>query len=216
MDALHLCVAITPLAIYFVYLAAVNLRARPTIINGSQDTMLLAGGISGLVIAGPLELFLPESTAFRFGPYTWVLLLGLYALGVVLTTLSLRPRLIIYNITLEELRPLLASVVHDLDEQSKWAGDGLDMPQLDVHLHVERLPSMRNVQLVSSGSKQNFQGWNRLEKALQKQVGGLTIRRNQHGFSLLLIGSLLAGIAIAALVSDHASMAQSIEEMLRM
>ena len=50
---------------------------------------------------------MPESAAASFGWYIWPLLLALYGLCLMLVLLTLRPRIMIYNITTERLRPLL-------------------------------------------------------------------------------------------------------------
>ena len=70
----------------------------------------LAIGISGLMIAGPLELFLPESIAAVVGGWVWLPLLTLYALVITLLLLLARPRLIVYNISPDHLRPILKDI----------------------------------------------------------------------------------------------------------
>ena len=82
---------------------------------GVRDAAALALAVSGLVIIGPMELFFPFEAAARFGPHVWLLLLALYAMGVVLVLLLLRPRLVIYNISVDTLRPILAELVDRLD-----------------------------------------------------------------------------------------------------
>ena len=77
--------------------------------------------------------------------------------------LILRPRLVIYNISVDQLRPILAEVVERMDPEARWAGDCLFLPGLGVQLHLESFGWMRNVSLVSSGPKQDYQGWSRLE-----------------------------------------------------
>ena len=67
MDPLHLSIALSPLAVYFVLLGIINLSARPQLTTGARDTAALAVGLSGLVVVGPMELFLPERAAAQFG-----------------------------------------------------------------------------------------------------------------------------------------------------
>ena len=76
MDPLHICIALGPLAIYFLVVGLVNLRARPFITSGAQDAAALGVGVMGLVIAGPMELFFPESAAVQFGFWVWALLIA--------------------------------------------------------------------------------------------------------------------------------------------
>ena len=151
MDALHVCIALGPVAMYFLVLGVLNLSSRPFLTTGARDTAALGLAIAGFAVAGPMELFLPEKAAVEFGPFVWVLLLALYFLGLLLVVLLIRPRLVIYNTTGEQLRPVLAEVVARLDSDARWAGDSLTMPQLGVQLHVEPLIVMKNVQLIAAG-----------------------------------------------------------------
>ena len=62
-----------------------------------------------------MELFFPFESAVKLGSYVWLLLLALYVMCVVLWLLLLRPRLVIYNISADKLRPILADVVGQFD-----------------------------------------------------------------------------------------------------
>ena len=85
--------------------------------------------IAGLIVAGPMELFLPEAATNRFGGYVWLLLLAFYGLCLTLIVLLLRPRLVIYNVNPDQLRAMLAEVVSELDSDARWAGDSLVLPK---------------------------------------------------------------------------------------
>lgn len=216
MDALHLCIALGPLATYLLLLGAVNLSSRPFLTTGGRDLAALAVAIAGFVAAGPMELFLPEWTAARIGGYAvWALMLGLYALLVTLLVLFLRPRLVIYNVMFEQLRPVLAEVVSRLDSDARWAGDSLVMPQLGVHLHLEPRTLARNVQLVASGPHQSYEGWRRLEMELASQLKPIKTTSNRQGWRMLAMGLLLASVITYGLVRNPQQVAQSINAMLR-
>ena len=122
MDPFRFCLALGPVAMYLVLLGAVNLSRRPLLVSGVRDVATLALAVSGLVIVGPMELFFPFEAAMRFGPHVWVLLLALYAMCVVLVLLLLRPRLVIYNISADKLRPILAELVDRLDPRRALGG----------------------------------------------------------------------------------------------
>ncbi len=70
--------------------------------------MALGLALIGLVIVGPMQLFLPEAAAAQFGTVVWPLLLGFYVLCLALCVMVMRPRLVVYNVTSEQLRPVLA------------------------------------------------------------------------------------------------------------
>ena len=121
MDPFRLCLALGPVAVYLLLLGAVNLSRRPLLVSGVCDAAAVALAVSGLVIVGPIELFVPLGAVVQVGPYVWLLLLALYGLCVALALLLLRPRLVIYNISVNKLRPVLATLVEQLDTDARWA-----------------------------------------------------------------------------------------------
>ncbi len=215
VDPLHLTIALGPLAVYLLLLGSLNLSRRPFLTTGARDTSALGLAISGFVVAGPMELFLPESAAVHFGGYIWVLLLGFYVLCLTLLVLLLRPRIIIYNVTADQLRPTLADVVSELDPDARWAGESLILPGLRVQLHVEPFLAVRNVQLVSSGPRQSYAGWRRLENSLAQALRETKSTLNPYGFSLIMFGLLMVGLITYCVVNDSQAVAHALREMLR-
>ena len=51
--------------------------------------------------------------------------------------LTLRPRLVVYNIFIDELRLVLADLVERLDPDGRWAGDSLVLPGLGVQVYLD-------------------------------------------------------------------------------
>ncbi len=215
VDALHLSIALGPLSVYLMLLGAINLSKRPFMTTGARDTAALGVAIAGFAVAGPMELFLPERAALRFGALVWVLLLVFYALCLLLTVLLMRPRLVIYNISPEQLRPLLAEVVEGLDTEARWAGESLVLPRLGVQLHLECFAPLRNAQLVSTGPQQSYAGWRRLEIALAERLQSVNGVLNPYGFSLLGCGILTIVMVTFWTMSDPQNVNQALNEMLR-
>jgi hypothetical protein len=201
---------------YLLVLGAINLSPRPFLTSGTRDVATLGIAISGFVVAGPLELFLPARAVGFWGPaITWGLMFGTYILGLLLVVLMLRPRLVIYNITAEQLRPVMAEVVGGLDHESRWAGESLTLPNLGVELHIESQPLFKNVQLVSAGPHQNFAGWRRLEAELGAALRSVRGMRNPAGFSLVTVGLTLAVMITFWLWRDPSGVQQALNQMLR-
>ncbi len=189
MSTVPLAIACVPLALYLVRLGMLNLRRRPAVVSGALDAAWLAFGITGLVIIGPLNLFLPDAATQRFGPYVWLLVLGFYSLSVMLYLLVARPRLVVFNIQPEKLRGVLDEVIHRLDSQAQVAGDAIHAPQLAVQLHLDVAPTMRNISLVATGDQQSQSGWTRLAAGAEKiaarsrnaaQSKGIHISHRRH------------------------------------
>lgn len=215
MDPLYLCLALAPLSAYFGLIGVLNTLKRPTLLTGVWDTLALAFGVSGWVLVGPIELFLPEAAFARFGGLIWAPVFVLYGLVVLLVVLLLRPRIVIYNITAEQLRPLLAESVNEVDEKARWAGDCLTLPSIRVQLHVEAPPAARYVQLVAVGTNQDLEGWRRLTKSLNPRVRELAVGANPRGASLIVAGvAMLIAISVAV-ATRQPEVAEAIRDLLQ-
>jgi hypothetical protein len=216
MDPLHVCIALGPVAMYLLVLGAINLAPRPFLTSGTRDVITLGIAIAGFAVAGPMELFLPVRAVGFWGPaITWSLMIGIYALGLVLVVLMLRPRLIIYNITSDQLLPILDTLARRMDPAASWAGQSLSLPSLGVHLHVEPLNFVRNVQLASAGPHQNFGGWRLLEAELAAALKPVRSTSNPAGFGLATIGLTLVVAITFWLWRDPSSVQQALSQLLR-
>jgi hypothetical protein len=210
-----MCLAMGPVAIYLILLGAINLHRRPFLVSGLRDVAAIAIAVFGLAMAGPAELFFPLVASLRFGPFVWLMLAALYALCVALILLSLRPRLVVYNIAMEELRPVLGEVVAQLDSDARWAGDSLHLPKLGVQLHLESLGLLRNVSLVPNGPVQNHQGWRSLGQAMTAALGRLEVPRNTRAVALVAAGLLLAMFVGLTISHDPQAVAQAIYDAIQ-
>ena len=216
MDPLRMCIALGPVAVYMLVLGALNRSRRPLVVSGVRDTAALGLAISGMMLVGPLELFAPTAAVVRYGWYVWPLLVAFYAMCLVLVLLMMRPRLIVYNISADELRPILADLAARLDPDVRWAGDGMHSPRLGVHLHFEPSVWMRNVTLLSSGGHQDHQGWRRLEHELSTALGPIELRRNPRGYSLLSAGTLILLWLMINIARDPQAVGQALIDLLRL
>ena len=215
MDPLRMIIAIVPLAAYLLLVGFVNLRSRPTVLGGVYDSLLLGISVFGLVLVGPLELLLPESTAFRFGGYAWVMLGSFYLLTLILATMMGRPSIVIYNSDLETVRPALSQAIRNLDEQARWSGDSVSLPQVGIQLYADRYAILRNVQLKSVGGEQSLPAWGKLEKELRSEIGLVKSERNTCGLMFVMLASVLMSVALMTYLRDQGEIARMFEEMLR-
>jgi len=133
----------------------------------------------------------------------------------VLVLLLLRPRLVIYNISVDQLRPVLADLVDKLDREGRWAGDSLVLPGLGVQLHLDSFAPLRNVSLAAIGSKQNYLGWRQLEVSLRAALGKVEGVRNPTGAAILLsVGVLLVAWLVGGIANDPEAVAQNLLKTL--
>jgi hypothetical protein len=215
MDALHLAIALGPVAAYLFLLGAIILRPRPFVTTGARDLLALGIACLGLVVAGPLELFLPEAAASLIGAWVWLPLIGLYASGLILLVLTMPPRLVIYNVSLPEARALLERCAAELDPTARWAGDSVALPGVGIQLYLNPFARMRTVQLLPVGPEQNFAGWRRLEQVVQRAAAGLVVSPNSLGLTFLFLALMIGGMITAQLLGSRQELDQALRDMLR-
>jgi hypothetical protein len=220
VEPFRLILALGPVAIYLLLLGSINFSRRSLLVSGGRDAAALALAMTGMLIIGPFELFLPQASVLRYGPYVWVMILTFYGLCVAMGILLLHPRLVIYNISADKLRPILAEVVARLDNDARWAGDSLVLPNLEVQLFIDNFRMMRNVSLKSVGGTQDLHGWRLLEQGLAGALSQETVPRNIRGLGLFFAGVLILGGLGYIISSDPHAITQSIfdlaETVLRM
>jgi hypothetical protein len=213
VDPFRLAIALVPLAAYVLLLGVINARRRPFITSGGSDLTALGVALTGLIFIGPLELFRPAAASREMGNFIWPVLLVFYWLCVLLVVLFSRPRLVIYNISLEELRPVLAETAGRLDAEARWAGNHLTMPTLGVQLHLDSLDLMRNVSLVSSGGRQNIDGWRRLAQELRKALASIRVKSNPRAIGLLAVSLALLALSVTLLIAHEEELMQAVNEV---
>lgn len=190
MNPLHFCIAVTPLSVYLLMLGYLNLRNKPFVTTRARDIAILGFAVSGLAVIGPMELFFPETAVARFGPFVWVMLLAFYGLCVSMIALSVRPGLVVYNSSYDQLRPVLADSLARLDKP-QWMGDNVRLPQAELHFQVESQPWLHSVELVSSGNRQSLNAWRELELALIQAAASMKSKPNVFGPILLALALVL-------------------------
>lgn len=172
-STLPVWIAIMPLGCYLVILGLLHLRKRPLVLSGAVDSAALAAGLAGLLVVGPLALVEPAAGGGRWG---WPVLAVLACLAIALAVLVSRPRVVVYNMTVEQLRPAVAEVVLGLDPRARWAGETVAMPGRGLQIHMDGGPSMRAVAVVAMGQRPSPEGWGEFCRRLRAAVAGLRVR----------------------------------------
>lgn len=215
IDPLRFAFAAVPMAAYFLVIGLINLRRRPFMTTGSCDLAALGAALSGIVFVGPIELFRPSTAAAEMGNYAWLLMLAFYWLTVWLVVLLARPRIVIYNMSSDELHSALAETAAELDANARWAGDSLVLPGLGVQLHIESLEIMRNVSLVSSGPRQSLEGWRQLATLLSQKLASIRVQANPRAVSFFLAAFMLFTMLLMHLARNPSRLAEAILEVFQ-
>ncbi len=216
MDPLRLCIALGPLAIYLLLMGCLNLARRPFLTTAARDIAALGVAVSGLILIGPVELFLARHLAVPFVDHMglfWSLVASLYLSTLTLAMLAERPRISLHNLTLEDAREVLAEAIGPLDPQAHWAGSSVVLPSLNVELSLDEFVPLKSVSLISVGRRQSYRGWKLLEGALAQVLRRREVSPNPAGVSFVLIGLLLCGLITWRFTRDPAAVAQAFTEM---
>ncbi|RLS81464.1 MAG: hypothetical protein DWI05_05230 [Planctomycetota bacterium] len=202
-DSLPLGAAFLPLGIYLLVLGWVHLRRRPLAIAGVWDGILLGASLLGLVTVGPIALVRPAAGG---SSWSWPMLILGFCLVVALCVLVSRPRLIVYNISVEQIRPLVAEVASDLDPQARWAGETVALPTRGLQVHLDGDGSLRTVSLIGVGRRSAHEGWSEFSRRVRQASRRLPVRASPWGGVFAGIGAVLVLLAfwsIAAALYDR-------------
>ena len=216
MDPFRLCLALGPLAVYSLCLAMMHLSRRAWVVNGTRDLIALGVGVAGFVLIGPIELILPVESWTSYRVYAWIVVLVIYGVTLTLVALLGRPRITVYNIPAEVFRAVLSQAASALDPRSRWAGNSLVMPQLDVELNVEAMSPMQTVTIVATHEEQQLAGWRTLESTLVGELRKVQRPRNPWGYLFLSVALLLGSVIVFQLVDKKDEVVQGFHEMLRL
>jgi hypothetical protein len=215
MDPLHLAIAFLPLGLYLLVLGTIHLRGSPRVWSGALDTAALGAGVSGLIVAGPMDLFLPSASPLP-GAYLWLLMIGLYALMITLWNLLARPRLVVFNVAAEQIKPVVADVAKRLDGQSTVSGDSYLLPQLGVQCHFERYLPLHNVSLVAIGDEQSVSGWRKLRVELGAVLASLRSASRWPGYAFVVVGLAMFALPMWQLAhTDKSAIVEAMHDLLR-
>jgi hypothetical protein len=184
------------------------------VVSGGSDLSALGLSLTGLMFVGPIELLRPAAATAELGNYIWLVMLAFYWLLVLLIVLLARPRLVIYNIGPEELHGVLAATAARLDPEARWAGNHLSLPRLGVQLHLDSFDFMRNVSLVSSGGRQDIDGWRRLSRELAVSLESVPVKRNPRSIGFLLASAALLAVCVSQMLRHPVELAQAMREVL--
>ncbi len=209
MDPFRFAIAAIPLAAWLAVMGYVNLRRQPFLTTGTRDLLALGLAMSGFVFVGPVALFRPEAATIQFGNFIWLFMMSFYWLWVALASMTMRPRIIAYNMTPERLRPFVAEAAAALDPTFRWAADTLVLPTLGVQLHIEGYRLLRNTSLVASGSKQNLQGWDQLTSDLRGRLRHYKSAPMLPAAILLCAAAALIAMSTWSLTSDPQAVAEA-------
>jgi hypothetical protein len=202
LSAVPVWAAFLPLGAYLLVVGRLHLGRHPVVVAGSLDLAMLAAGVSGLVLAGPLALLQP---AVGTAAWATAMLLGSLVLVVSGGLLATRPRLVVYNVTTEQLRPILAEVIGGLDPAARWAGESVVLPGRGLQLLLDSRGLTRCVSVVAVGGDSSAEAWGEFAGRVRRAARKLRVPRNPWGAATVAAGVLLLAAALGWAVLGRSS-----------
>ncbi len=193
LTEIPLWIALLPLAAYLLLLAGLHARRRPVALSGPFDAALLAAAVCGLVLAGPLAILQP---AVGTSPWTAVALLVGFVLAVAFGMLAVRPRLVVYNVGIDQLRPVVAELVAGLDASARWAGETAALPTRGLHLHLDDRGPARTVSIIAVGGRASAEAWSEFSRRLRRSIRVIQVRSSPWAAGFAGLGLTIAGVAL--------------------
>lgn len=103
----------------------------------------------------------------------------------------------VYNITPEQLRPVVAEIVAALDPAARWAGETAALPGRGIQVHLDGRGSMRSVSVVALGGRTSPEGWAEFSRRLRQALRRLRVRRSPWAAAFAGCGCLVLAVAVA-------------------
>lgn len=191
LTGMPLWAALLPLSAYLAAMGILQMLRRPVVLSGQTDVALLASGLGGMVIAGPLALLQP---AAGMSAWTTVVLLLGFVLVVGFAMLAARPRMVVYNVRLDQMRPLVAAVAAALDPSVRWAGETAALPARGLQVQLDDRGPGRTVSIIAAG-RSPAETWSEFARRLRRGVRSVRVGPSPWAWGFLAAAAVLAGIA---------------------
>ena len=186
--------ALIPLSFYLVFLGMINLSQKTRVLTGRQDLIALSFGVAGLLIVGPLHIFLPPAGMIRFGNHVWYPMVVLYLFGVLWLSMICRPRLVLYNLNYEDFSRILEYVIEREIWTDRRYGNVIQIRELEIQFEILPVEATKNITLHSTRAEQSNTGWRVLQKALQTELLSHSAVPSAYGWIYLACGIVVAAV----------------------
>ncbi len=210
-------IALIPLACYFLFLAALHIRRRPTLLTGRQDFMLLACGLFGLVTLGPGRLLIPISVLTYWHLLSWFFWAMFYFSAAYLATVVCRRhRLVIYHSPANQLIDKLVERTQQADPAARHVGNVLILPELGIQCTIEKGASARvtgqTVILRDTEVQRNPLRWELFRSGVAVLCHDLPVTVGRGAWFWGLLGGVCLAGVVASLIFQTPELIQTFDD----
>lgn len=194
MDFFSIFTALIPLSFYLIFLGVINLSRKTRMLTGRQDLIALSFGVAGLMIVGPLQIFLPAAGMIRFGNHVWYPMIVLYLFGVLWLSMISRPRLVLYNLNYDEFLHILERAMEREIWTAQRHGNVVQISELKVQFEIMPVEAMKNITLRATCAEQSSAGWSVFQKTIREELLSHCTVPNASGWIYLACGIVVAAV----------------------
>jgi len=127
-----------------------------------------------------------------------------------------RPRLVVSNVSVEQLQATLGELAPRLDAEATATGESYLLPQLGVQFHIERYLPLHNVSLVAIGDHQSVTGWKRLQTELRTALAGAGRASRVPAYGFFAVGMFMLAWSLSRAAEEgQTKLRQQLSELLR-
>lgn len=216
IDSFSITLSLGPLAVYLLVIGSLQSARRPTVTTGAQDTVALAIGVSGLLLAGPLVLFFPTMAYGMLGWIVWLMLATFFILTVLLIVLTMRPRMVIYGAGAADVREPLLRAAQSLDGNARFDGDQLTFPAVGTTVRLEVFAPGETPQVLPQSQTMSPIFWRRLVRATRLELAQVENPSRGKGAGLLLVALLMLAFVGSQIATQPQEVVSGFREWLRL
>lgn len=217
-DPFATLVALLPLATYLLLLGAIRLFGRPLVTTGTRDGAAVALAISGLVVVGPVQLFVPTAAALALGWWAWMLMALLYFFCVTLLLLTFPQRIVIYGARPADILPPLEAAARTVDPATSSDAERLQvtLEERRVRLRIEPLGRTDAVAIEAFEKHLHPQFWNHLVRELRERTAAMRRPPSPGAVGMFAAGVALMGIAVYQIIAHPADILDRFRQWLNL
>lgn len=188
MSSTEIFFAFLPLVLYLGYIGLIPLKKRPRVVSGGGDFLLLAFGLMGLILLGPIKLVFPIAALSIWKIFTFPMVMMLYVLVSILISGAIGQKIIIYNIREEDFFDFLSrekqgdssgsgsenEVQSDsVGEKMVILGNSVLIPRDEIQYTFEVQARNQVVIVRSTAQVPNLQRWFQLERRFRERFASV-------------------------------------------
>ncbi len=200
----RLATVVVPVAMYFLVLGLLNTRSSPQLLTARVDTAML------MVVLSPLVL-LPVVNIVGLTMLAAVICAGMVGVGALVMPPA--GAWVIYNISQDDARAIIADVLHAVGIPHQVTDDGFISESGEVRLKIGGFALLRNVAVRLQGGDRDLE--RRFHHELQVRLDTVQAANNPMAQGMLVVSVAMLVAPLALVVNRAGQIVRVITDLLQ-